>query len=197
MVSAPKQTRAPNKFKPGLYRLTDADLSLKSALEDWWDAQMGHLGIPGDDMYGSQLIMTDDVLEHFVDLAHFKQLVDLSSIRAQLNWHYTDMWGMQILKLVEKHVPRTDSVDQPAAALGPRDLTLQPTDTGNIPGPSTSHQPPDVQSSAITLTPGTSNPKPRTRKGYKCSACGSSAHIGTPNVCINVVADITDNPFSF
>ncbi|KAH9020365.1 hypothetical protein EDB83DRAFT_2527937 [Lactarius deliciosus] len=179
-ISAPKQTRAPNKFKAGLYRSTDADLSLKSALEDWRDAQLGHIGIPGDDMYGSQLIMTDDVLERFVDLAHFNQLVDLSSIRAQVNWRYNDTWGMQILELVKKHVPRTDSVDQPAAAPGPRRLTLQPTDTGNIPGPSTSRQPPGVQSSAITLTPDASNPKPRTRKAYKCSACGSSAHIGTP-----------------
>ncbi|KAH8991644.1 hypothetical protein EDB83DRAFT_2614000 [Lactarius deliciosus] len=130
MVSAPKQTWAPNKFKAGLYRLTDEDLSLKSALEDWRDAQLGHIGIPGDDI--------------FVDLAHFKQLANLSSIKAQVNWHYNDTWGMQILELVKKHVPGTDSVNQPAAALGPRGLTLQPTDTGNIPGPSTSHQPPGI-----------------------------------------------------
>ncbi|KAH9161507.1 hypothetical protein EDB89DRAFT_2080579 [Lactarius sanguifluus] len=169
-MSAPKQTCAPNKFKAGLYRLTNADLSLKSALEDWQDAQLGHIGIPGDDMYGSQLIMTDDILECFVDLAHFNQIANLSLIRAQVNWCYNDTWGMQILKLVKKHVPRTDSVDQPAVAPGPSRLTLQPTDTGNIPGPSTSRQPPGVQSSAITHTPDASNPKPRTRKGYKCNA---------------------------
>ncbi|KAI9440794.1 hypothetical protein H4582DRAFT_2056074 [Lactarius indigo] len=143
-VSTVKQTQALNKFKVGLYRLTDADLSLKSALEDWWDAQLGHIGILGDDMCGSQLIMTDDILKWIVELAHFHQLADLLSIRAQVNWHYSKTWGIQILKLVKKHIPGTDSVDLLAATPGQRRLTLQPTDTGNIPGPSTSHQPPGI-----------------------------------------------------
>ena len=84
-----------------------------SALREWRDAQLKSLGVPtGDDMYGSQLILTDDILERLVELAHFNQLTDLASIRAQVNWRYSDLWGAQILRLVKKHVPNTDSVDQ-------------------------------------------------------------------------------------
>ena len=112
-ASAPKQTWAPNKFKASQYELTNADLGLTSALREWRDAQLKSLGVPtGDDMYGSQLILTDDILERLVELAHFNQLTDLASIRAQVNWRYSDLWGTQILRLVKKHVPNTDSVDQ-------------------------------------------------------------------------------------
>ncbi|KAH9015994.1 hypothetical protein EDB85DRAFT_1898410 [Lactarius pseudohatsudake] len=186
-TSAPKQTRAPNKFKASLYKSMDADLSLASALRDWRNAQLGLLGIPTrDNMYGAQFIMPDDLLERFVELAHFNQVADLSSIRAQVNWCYVDTWGAQILELIKKHVPVTDSVE--------RRPTLRPTE--NIPGPSTGRQPPGVQTSTITPTQNASGSKPRTRS-YKCSACGSSTHIGTLTVLIFLYRQRNGNPSSF
>ncbi|KAI9452135.1 P-loop containing nucleoside triphosphate hydrolase protein [Lactarius psammicola] len=184
-TSAPKQTRAPNKFKAGQYKLTNTDLNLTSALQDWRNAQLRSIGIlTGDDMYGSQLIMPDDVLERIVELAHFNQLADLASIRAQVNWRYSDLWGTQILDLVKIHVPTgsTDSVDQLGAAPSPcRSMT------NAVPGPSNSHRSPGVQSSATTTAANSSAPKPRTRtRSYKCSACGSSSHIGMHNIAISL-----------
>ncbi|KAH9071529.1 hypothetical protein EDB83DRAFT_2313564 [Lactarius deliciosus] len=145
-------------------------------------------------MYGSQFIMTDDLLERFVELAHFNQLADLLSIRAQVNWHYVDTWGMQILELIKKHVPVTDSVDQLAATPCPRRPMLQPTE--NIPVPSTGRQLPGVQMSTITPTQNASGSKPRTRS-YKCGACGSSTHIGTLTVLIFLYRQHNGNPSSF
>ncbi|KAH9009872.1 P-loop containing nucleoside triphosphate hydrolase protein [Lactarius hengduanensis] len=144
-TSAPKQTWAPNKFKANLYRLTDADLSLTSALRDWRNAQLGHLGIPTrDNMYSSQFIMTDDLLECFMDLAHFNQLTDLSSIRAQVNWRYVDTWGAQILKLIKKHVPVTDSVEQLAATSVLRSSPMDRKKTKNWTGPDRKRTGPSV-----------------------------------------------------
>jgi hypothetical protein len=180
-TSASKQTHAPNKFKVDTrkYWPTDLDQSLTSALQDKQKTQLGVVGILGDYMYGLQLIMTDNILECIVELAHFNQLDDLVLIRAQVNWHYGDMWGLQILELVKEHFPKTDSVNQYAPA--PHRAMLQPTSSDDIPRLSNLSSLPDVQASVIAPAPNTSNPKPHTQGCYKCSACGSSAHIGMPH----------------
>jgi hypothetical protein len=192
-TSAPKQTRAPNKFKvdASLYRLTDAELGLTSALQDWRQTQMGYMGMEGNYMYGSQLIMTDDTLERIVELAHFHQLVDLASIRAQVNWRHSDLWGVQILGLVRKHFPETDSVD-PFASV-PHRHTLQPTDTDNLPGPSTLPGTSNLQTMAGPLAPNASTMKPR-KRNRKCSACGSPTHIGMLHD--SLLGSVTDISFS-
>jgi len=70
--------------------LTDADVRLKTALQDWRRNQL--LSTVGDDdTFGPQLIMTDDILERFVELAHFKQVSDLASIHTQVSWRYIDL----------------------------------------------------------------------------------------------------------
>jgi hypothetical protein len=140
--------------------MTDADLSLTSALRDWRGAQLVSIGIPaGDAMYGSQIIMTDDILERLVELAHFTQLPNLASLKAQVNWRYSDLWGVQILELVKKHAPApaTDTIDQLVPA--PHRPTLQSTGTENIPGLSTDHQYPGAQSSTSTPIPDTTDTK--------------------------------------
>ncbi|KAF8264330.1 P-loop containing nucleoside triphosphate hydrolase protein [Lactarius quietus] len=117
-TTAPRQTCAHNRFKvnKSKCKMTDADDSLTSALQEWRDAQLTSLGFPvGDEMYGSQLIMTDNILECLVELAHFNQLVDLASIKAQVNWCYSDLWGTQILEIIKKHAPSTNDADQLSA----------------------------------------------------------------------------------
>jgi hypothetical protein len=85
-------------------------------------------------MFGSQLIMTDDILERLVELAHFGQVSDLVSIHTRLSWRYTDLWGTQVLDIIKKHFP-------PIEPVAPRPA-LQPA------GPSTVHRPSDVLSTA-------------------------------------------------
>ncbi|KAI9434782.1 P-loop containing nucleoside triphosphate hydrolase protein [Lactarius indigo] len=164
-TSASKQSRAPSKFKAGRYELTSTDTRLKTALQDWRRNQL--LSTVGDDdMFGPQLIMTDDVLERLVELAHFEQVSDLASIHAQVSWRYTDRWGAEILDIIEKHIPPVNAgLSRPA---------LQPA--GNLPGPSTVQRLSVAQS-----TPSSNDPKlPRTRR---CSACGSNTHIGMSLFC--------------
>ncbi|KAI9429071.1 hypothetical protein H4582DRAFT_1771638, partial [Lactarius indigo] len=133
--------------------------------QDWRRNQL--LSTVGDDdMFGPQLIMTDDVLERLVELAHFEQVSDLASIHAQVSWRYTDRWGAEILDIIEKHIPPVNAgLSRPA---------LQPA--GNLPRPST------VQRSSVAQsTPSSNDPKlPHARR---CSACGSNTHIGMSLFC--------------
>ncbi|KAH9010896.1 P-loop containing nucleoside triphosphate hydrolase protein [Lactarius pseudohatsudake] len=178
-TSAPKQSRAPNKFKADRYKSTDADTRLKTALQDWRRNQL--LSTVGDDdMFGPQLIMTDNVLDRLVVLAHFQQVPDLASIHAQVSWRYTDRWGAEILDIIEKHFPLINA--------GSSRPALKPVE--NMPGPST------VQgSSAVQSTPCSNGPKlPRVRQ---CSACGSNTHIGMSLYCNSHVDVVHGNSHSF
>ncbi|KAH9031299.1 hypothetical protein EDB84DRAFT_1246291, partial [Lactarius hengduanensis] len=135
------------------------------ALQDWRRNQL--LSTVGDDdMFGPQLIMTDDVLDRLVVLAHFQQVLDLASIHAQVSWRYTDRWGAEILEIIEKHFPPINA--------GSSRPALQPVE--NMPGPSA------VQgSSALQSTPRSNGPKPP--RARRCSACGSNTHIGMSLYC--------------
>ena len=158
-VSAHKQTRAPNRFKVGEHVLTDVDHRLKTALEEWRDSQIGD-----DDMFGPQLIMTDDVLDRLVGLAHSGRVSDLASIHTQVSWQHIDIWGTEILDIVKQYFPDDVEPASPRPAL---------QDFENLPGPSTIHGPSNTRSKA----PSGSRISKSTRK-RRCSACGSDSHIG-------------------
>src|SRR6266702_5953121 len=165
MTSAPKQTQAPNKFKVGQFELTDADLRLKTALQDWRRNQL--LSTIGDDnTFRSQLIMTNDVLERLVGLAHFKQVSNLASIHTQVSWQYSDLWGTHILDIIKKHFPA--SIDHASSI-----PVLQPAK--NLLGSSAVHRPSNDLS---TTTVHSSSHDPKPPRARRCSACGSGTHIG-------------------
>jgi hypothetical protein len=56
-------------------------------------------------MFGSQIIMTDDILERILDLAHFGKFVDLVMFQGQVSWRYCDRWGAQVFNIVKLHFP--------------------------------------------------------------------------------------------
>ena len=41
---------------------------------------------PGNDFFGLQYIMSDDILNRIVDLAHHKKLSDVPSLLKQTDW---------------------------------------------------------------------------------------------------------------
>lgn len=171
-TSAPKQTRAPNRIKVGEYGMSSVDRRLKTALEEWRSTQLeGTIG--DDEMFGPQLIMTDDVLERLVGLARSGKVSDLSSIQTQVNWRYIDLWGTEILDIIKSYFP----VIEPSPVLQALD---------NMPGPSTANRPTIAPSDAPSIQPGSRDPKPRTRR---CSACGSAGHIGT-SYQMNSITDV-------
>ena len=153
--------------------MAEADRKLREALCDWRSTQLQALGAStGDDMFGSQLIMTDEILERILDLAHFGQIDTLVTLQTQVSWRYCNRWGLQILDIVKTHFPFVvEAVETPREP-------LQPVE--NLPGPSTGNIPPSTTSSARAASSATSNSrnKPRTRGPYRCGSCGSLTHIG-------------------
>ncbi|KAH9032209.1 hypothetical protein EDB84DRAFT_1270764, partial [Lactarius hengduanensis] len=122
----------------------------------------------GNNMFGSQFIMTDEVLERIVDLAHYEQIDDLATLQSQVSWRNCDRWGPDILVIVKAHAP-------PVAT--PSRATLRPAE--NLPGPSTGHQPSPTPGSVGAVASGS---KPRAKSRYRCGSCGSTTHIGKPSL---------------
>ncbi|KAH9023948.1 P-loop containing nucleoside triphosphate hydrolase protein [Lactarius pseudohatsudake] len=158
---APKQSRAPNKFKVDSngYLATELDCKLKESLHDWQTGELQNLGVAtGNNMFGSQFIMTDEVLERIMDLVHHEQIDDLATLQSQVSWQNCDRWGPEILIIVKAHVP-------PVAA--PTREALRPAE--NLPGPSTGHRP-SIAPGSVGTTPSGSTPsssKPRAKSRYR------------------------------
>ncbi|KAH9068263.1 hypothetical protein EDB83DRAFT_2222775 [Lactarius deliciosus] len=146
---------------------TELDRKLKESLRDWRTRELQNLGVTaGNNMFGSQFIMMDEVLERIVDLAHYEQINDLATLQSQVSWRNCDHWGPEILIIVKAHAP-------PVAA--PTRETLHPAE--NLPGPSTGHWPSTAPGSVRTTPSGS---KPRAKSRYRCGSCGSTTHIGKP-----------------
>ena len=172
-TSAPKKTRAPNRFKVGEHVFTDVDDRLKTALQEWRSNQIGD-----DEMFGPQLIMTDDVLDRLVGLAHFGKVSDLASIHTQVSWRHIDIWGADILNIIKKYFPDVEPIVEPDS---PRPV-LQASE--NLPGPSSR------PSNTLSTAPSGSRVSKSTRK-RRCSACGSEGHIGM-SYRVNILRVIYD-----
>lgn len=114
-------------------------------------------------MFGPQLIMTDDILDRLVGLAHSGKVSDITSISTQVSWRHIDLWGSEVLDLIKKYYP-LDEPDSPRPAL---------RIVENMPGPSDIRHPPTAPSATASSS---RDPKP-TRVRW-CSACGSDTHIG-------------------
>ncbi|KAH9040293.1 hypothetical protein EDB83DRAFT_2174703, partial [Lactarius deliciosus] len=125
--------------------------------------ELRDLGVAaGNNMFGSQFIMTDKVLERIVDLAHHEQIDDLATLQSQVNWRNCDRWGPDILIIVKAHAP-------PIAT--PSRKTLRPAE--NLLGPSTGHRPSPAPGSVGAVASGS---KPCAKSQYRCGSCGSTTH---------------------
>ncbi|KAF8257524.1 P-loop containing nucleoside triphosphate hydrolase protein [Lactarius quietus] len=138
-TTALKQTWALNKFKVMDYILSETDKKLKTALQNWRGTQLS--GTVGDnDMFRPQLIMTDDVLDRLVGLAHYSKVSDLTSIRTQVSWRHVDLWGADVLDIIKTYYP----LDEPTS---PRPA-LQAVD--KLPGPSVVQPPSNAPTATVS-----------------------------------------------
>lgn len=65
--------------------MTAHDFNLRKGLNNWHTLQM-ECEFPGNDFFGLQYIMSDDILNRIVDLACHKKLSDVPSLLEQTNW---------------------------------------------------------------------------------------------------------------
>ena len=157
----PKLPRSKRKFKFEDYKMNSSDFKLRDGLDNWRTSQM-ETEFPGDDFFGPQYIMSDDILNRIVDLAHHGKLLDISSLLEQTDWKHAVKYGFEILELVNMiHTP-------PLPPLAPV-LSL---------APSTSSSRPALQDILNPLSQiNRSNPQPGARKPRHCTACGAENHI--------------------
>ncbi|KAG1829033.1 hypothetical protein DFJ58DRAFT_615596, partial [Suillus subalutaceus] len=101
-TQAPKQTQAPNTLKIPDYQMGPGDFVLRAELQEWRRERLIEIGAGGDDFFGVQLIMADEIFNHIVDLAHSRKIDGVSLIRDQASWRYCDWWGSQIFNIIQK-----------------------------------------------------------------------------------------------
>ncbi|KAG1785764.1 P-loop containing nucleoside triphosphate hydrolase protein [Suillus plorans] len=154
-TQAPKQTRAPNKLKIPDYQMGPGDFALRIELQEWRRERLIEIGAGGDDFFGVQLIMADEILNRIVDLAHSRKIDGVSSIRDQASWRYCDRWGSQIFNIVQKYY-------LPSADNAPPSIAENPT----------------TFATNLDINALPSNKPPRQKKPSTCRACGQAGHIG-------------------
>ncbi|KAM6504003.1 hypothetical protein JOM56_000946, partial [Amanita muscaria] len=95
----PRPPHSKQKFKFEDYQMTAYDFRLKKGLDNWRTLQM-ESEFPGNDFFGPQYIMSDDILNRIVDLARHKKLFDVPSLFEQTDWRGAGKYGPAIMQLV-------------------------------------------------------------------------------------------------
>ena len=117
---------------------------------------------PGDDFFGLQYLMSDDILNHIVDLTHYKKLANVALFLEQTDWRHTGNYGPQILELINVYVLPLPLPPPPL----PPSLSLLPSSQTVLQG--VSHSLPQVNEWI---------PQAGLRKSQCCAACGADNHI--------------------
>ena len=130
------------------------DRGLLKALEEWRRQTHAKEGFGGDDIFGAQLFVVDDVLERIVELAHHFKLPDVNALAAQTGWYKARQYGPEILGIVRRFFSESAPAPQPTSA---RKIVPPP------PG--------------VFVFINNESPAPA-KQSRQCKACGASGHIG-------------------
>ncbi|TFK68538.1 hypothetical protein BDN72DRAFT_674866 [Pluteus cervinus] len=80
--------------------MNEVDIGLlRTRLQNWRKEQMIKEGLGDDQFFGVQLILSDEILDHIVDLAHQSKLLDVKTLAEQTDWRYANIYGPKILEL--------------------------------------------------------------------------------------------------
>lgn len=152
-----KASRGKRKLKVRNFTMDEYNQRLRDGLTMWRKQQLKDEGCDGDDFFGPEILMSNDVRNQIVDLAHHGKIPNVKAIEEQTGWQYTLQYGQKILEIINIY-SRPQALLPVAAPSGrPKSQALQGVDTNTtLPQPST-----DVK-------------RPRA-----CGLCGSDKHIRT------------------
>ncbi|KAH7918225.1 P-loop containing nucleoside triphosphate hydrolase protein [Leucogyrophana mollusca] len=160
--------RAKRKFKVPKYQMGEAEKVLRQKLQKWRELQMVEEDLIDDDFFGSQIIMSNEILDRIVDLAYTHKITDAVTLAEQTNWIYADNYGAKVAEIVLACIPIPPD---------PRTAQSQVLQMQQI-----QNNPSAVQPAAPTEPVVASSSKPpaaRAKRGpYKCRACGATGHNG-------------------
>ena len=60
---------------------------------------------PGNNFFGPQLLLSDDILNWIVHLAHYKKLLDIQALHDQTDWQHTEKYSSAIIEMVKSCAP--------------------------------------------------------------------------------------------
>ncbi|KIL00960.1 hypothetical protein PAXRUDRAFT_79318, partial [Paxillus rubicundulus Ve08.2h10] len=103
---------AKRKVKIPNYSMGEPERTLRNWLEEWRELQMVEEDLKGDNFFGLQIIMSNGVLNCIIDLAHGQKISDVTSLLAQTDWVYSELYGPKILDIIQATIP-TPSLAQP------------------------------------------------------------------------------------
>jgi hypothetical protein len=153
---APEKTKCRKiKIKTQEYSMEQRDFDLRQSLNIWRkDCLIADYG--EDDFLKPQLILSDQICDHIINLAHHSQLSDIKVLQHQTEWCHASTYGTQILDIVWRHAPPPPALPSPFSTAPLQRLAQQDTNSRN--GPSTSRQ--------------------QAPKAMTCGACGQKGHTG-------------------
>jgi hypothetical protein len=139
------------------------DFKLKDGLKAWRTEQMEQ-EFSGDDFFGPQLLLSDEILNRIVDLAHKNKLTDIQSLHEQTDWRHSSKYGAVIIEMVKSCAPPPPPPPVPT-----------PSSSGSASSSQLALQGVSNSLSQIAQNPQVSVPK----KSRHCATCGGQDHICT------------------
>jgi hypothetical protein len=104
--------------------MTSREHDLHAALIQWRDFKMIEEDLDGDIFFGPQLIMTNKILNHVIDLTHYAKLSTPTSLLEKTGWCYSLDYGTQVIEIIQSYFPPPPpppipAVFTPLTVLGP------------------------------------------------------------------------------
>lgn len=95
-----KGSRSKRKMKVTNFTMDEYDLRLRDGLNEWREQQLEDEGRGGDDFFGPEVLMSNDVRNRIVDLAHHGKIQNVKTLEEQTGWQYALHYGLKVFELI-------------------------------------------------------------------------------------------------
>jgi len=86
------------------YAKNSIDLELQKELESWRKAEYAALGFTGT-LVGPQMLMSDEILDRLVDLAHVGALRAPEQLAHEIDWVFSGKYATTLVELIHRLAP--------------------------------------------------------------------------------------------
>jgi hypothetical protein len=86
--------------------MNSSNLALWKVLIEWRNKELEKQEGKNNCFFGVQRIMSDNVCDHIVDLAHVSKLLSTQNLVNQKNWKDSIKYGEEILSIICIHAPQ-------------------------------------------------------------------------------------------
>lgn len=147
-----RQKQKKRKIKTDDYQMKPCDFELRQSLNDWRRKQL-EAEFGSDDFFGPQRILSDQIRDRIVDLAHCNKITSTQVLQEQTDWSHATKYSTAIFDIIQQY------------ALPPASpFVSTPLRTNILQGLGEAHNSPTPQRQNTTAK--------------SCGACHQSGHTG-------------------